>query len=271
MSITIIYYGLLAAAGLLLLGNLFTRVWQDAFIFRPEQLPPSYSFSFLHPFSEHYLTGKKGGRIHLLWFRRPASKGLILFFHGNTGSLKRWGHLYHFFGRFDHDFMAIDYRGYGKSTGRRKEALMQSDARLVYDFACRHYAPEQIVLFGRSLGSAFACRLAAEVPARQLILETPFSSMRDVFYAYFPFLPRLFLFKYYFDNRQSLSAVQLPVTIFHGDRDLVVPLPVANRLRECLKPADRFQLIEGGSHNNLLFFAEYRRAIEAILQGPEGL
>jgi pimeloyl-ACP methyl ester carboxylesterase len=268
MLINIAIYLLL---GLLLtygVGLLFTTVLQDFFIFRPEKLAKDFQFTFERPFQDVWLEGKKQGRINGVWFRQEEGKkrkGVILYFHGNRGSLKRWGHLYHFFFRFGYDFFTIDYRGYGKSKGKRTERLMYDDAQLAYDFIRQHYQPEEIILFGRSLGASFASRLSAEVEARLVILETPFASMVDLFYGYFPIFPKIFLFKYRFLNFQYLAKTSLPVYIFHGTSDLVVPYSVAAKLKPVLKAADQFYTVESGGHNNLLFFDLYNLEMKKIL------
>ncbi|MBK8491482.1 MAG: alpha/beta fold hydrolase [Saprospirales bacterium] len=189
--ITALIFLLIAMA----LGNLFTGVIQEYFIFRPERLSQGYTFVFQRPYEELFLSSGTNGRLNALWFRQdqqPKANGVILYFHGNSGSLRRWGHLHYFFSQLGYDFFTYDYRGYGKSKGLRTEQLMYQDAQAVYNFIRQHYPPEQIVIFGRSLGSAFATWLAGRVEARMVILETPFASMRHLFRAYFPFLPPAF-------------------------------------------------------------------------------
>ncbi len=249
-----------------LLGNAFTLLWQDHFIFRPQKLSAEYEYTFEEPFTEIFLDTPDGGRLNALWFKRINAKGVVLFFHGNAGNLARWGHLHHFFHRLGYDFFVYDYRGYGKSTGKRTEHLLYEDARGMYQYLKQFYGESQIVLFGRSLGSAFASRVAVESKAKMLILETPFYSMRRLFYAYYPFLPRLFFFKYHFSNHHYLRQVKCPIYIFQGTKDWVVPYKCAARLQKWLKPTDEFITIPGGSHNNLLFYDIYNRKLQAFLE-----
>ncbi|MBK6903574.1 MAG: alpha/beta fold hydrolase [Saprospirales bacterium] len=261
-------YLLIALVVALALGNFFTMVIQDFFIFRPERLREDYSYVFEKPYEELFIQSPDKGRLNALWFRqdqRPKTRGVILYCHGNRGSLRRWGHLHYFFARLGYDFFTYDYRGFGKSRGRRTESILYEDARAVYDFVRAHYPPEQIVIFGRSMGSAFASWLAGRVEARLLILETPFASMRRVFRAYFPFMPPVFRYKYLFPNHRWLRSVSIPVYIFQGDEDLVVPFRVAAALKPVLKPGDRFFRIEGGSHNDLLYYDKYLVEMEKIL------
>ena len=144
--------------------------------------------------------------------------------------------------------------------------LMYQDAERAYQFVSEHYAAEQIILHGRSLGSAFALHVAAREKVQALVLETPFSSMEDLFYAYFPFLPRVFPFSYRFQNRQNLKKTQCPVYLFHGTDDWVVPYRVAYKLIPYLKDSDRFFTITGGGHNDLLYFDQYQEEMAWILK-----
>ena len=263
---TFLFYCLLFFIGLTLLGNLFTLVLQDFFIFRPEKLRPDYSFTFGAAYQEIYISSVKGGKIHGLWFKNPkSSKGLVLYFHGNKGSVRRWGHLYHFFFRHGYDYFVCDYRGYGKSRGPRSERTMYADAYACFQWANQHYEKEQIVIFGRSIGSAFATRLASQVVTKQLILETPFSSMRNLFYGYFPFLPRLFWFKYRFLNDHYFKDIQQPITIFQGTNDLIVPYRIAAQLKPLLREKDAFFTIEQGTHHDLVFYDVYHIEMDRLL------
>jgi pimeloyl-ACP methyl ester carboxylesterase len=265
-------YTVVALTVLWVLGNLFTGPLQHWFIFRPKKLPQNHEYQFEAPFEELFIETSYRGRLNTLWFKASGdvpAKGLVLFYHGNAGSLERWGHLHHFFARYGYDFLVYDYRGYGKSTGKRSQKIMYDDAQEVYRFARKYYPPEQIVLYGRSLGSSFASRVAAEQPARILVLETPFYSMSNLFYTYYPFLPRAFYFQYNLSNARSLRQVQIPVVVFHGTDDLVVPYRCAERLKKVLKPGDQFYTIPGGSHNNLLFYDIYNSKMEEILSGEE--
>lgn len=262
----LILSGALLLVLLLLLGNLFTTVLQHLFIFRPRRLPADYAFQFSGNFEEVWLPTSGNSNIHGLWFKAPNAKGVVLYFHGNAGSLKRWGHYHAFFRQHDYDYFCIDYRGFGKSRGPKSEARMYADAEAAYAFVGQHYPPERITLYGRSLGSTFACYLAARHAVRQLILETPFSSMKDLFYTYFPFLPKWFRFRYHFRNMEHLRQTSCPVRIFHGDRDFVVPISVARKLETALKPGDHFYLIQGGGHSNLLYYDLYQRTMSALLR-----
>jgi hypothetical protein len=270
---TILTIVLIAAGSivfLIALGNLFTCVLQDWFIFLPEILPANHSFVFQAPFEELLFAMPDGGKLNALWFRDEdhlSEKGVVLYAHGNRSSLVRWGHLHLPFRKIGYDLLVYDYRGYGKSAGRRTQASMYADAMHLYHYLVEHYPPGHIVLYGRSIGASMAVKVATECPARMLILETPFSSIRDLFFAYYPLLPRVFRFKYRFDNARLLRQVRMPVHILHGTSDWVVPMRAAVGLKESLKPGDSFLVVPNGGHHNLAFFDVFQERLEELL-GP---
>ncbi len=252
--------------GLWGLGNLCTGPLQHWFIFRPTRLDQGYKFIFEAGYEELFIETPDGGRLNALWFRTDSvPRGVVLYFHGNAGDLQRWGHLHQFFRRQGYDFLVYDYRGYGKSTGKRSQAIMYEDALAMYRFVRQHYPPEKILLYGRSLGTTFASRVAATEQAKMLILETPFYSMTNLFYTYYPFLPHIFFFRYTFPSNEHLQKVHMPIVIFQGTDDLVVPYRCSARLKPLLKDEDTFFTIPGGGHNNLLFYDIYNLKMEEIL------
>lgn len=252
--------------GLWLVGNLFTGPMQHLFIFRPTTFPVEHVYQHPLPFTEHWIDTPHGGQLNALYIPFAGkAKGTVLFFHGNAGTLDQWGYTYTLLHEAGYHLLIYDYRGYGKSTGYRTQERLYQDAEAVYDWLRQRETPERIVLYGRSMGSTFACRVAASRSCRLLILETPFSSMRDLFYSYYPFLPPVFRFKYSFPSRRYLEKVDASVVVFQGTRDFIVPYRNARRLIGALKSGDRFVKIEGGGHRDLSSFERFRHILRNVL------
>ncbi|HAI74823.1 MAG TPA: alpha/beta hydrolase [Microscillaceae bacterium] len=262
-------YGVVMVLMLWGLGNLLTQPWQHLFIFMPEKLPANHRFAFRHPFEEFLFDTPHEGKISALWFRKSddnlSPKGVILYCHGNAGSLERWGYMAEVFVPMGYDLLIWDFRGYGKSQGKQSEAHFYSDVVFLYQFLLLYYEASQITVFGRSMGSGAATYLAAHHLVGKLVLETPFSSIPDLFYTYYPFLPKVFGFRFRFDNAALMSQITCPVYIFHGNKDFIVPLSCAVKLKYLLKREDRFFTIIGGGHNNLYEFATYREELQQVL------
>ena len=100
---------------------------QERFIFKPEKLKKDFQFKYDAPFKEYFFEPEPSVSINGLHFYRENPKGLILYFHGNTRSIKGWAKYAKDFYRFDYDVLLVDYRGFGKSTGKRNEQDMLKD------------------------------------------------------------------------------------------------------------------------------------------------
>ena len=176
------------------------------------------------------------------------------------------GRCHPFFLELGYDFFVYDYRGFGKSRGKKSEAAFHQDAMDMHTFLRAHYSENQIGLYGRSLGAAMASKLATQVSTPYLILETPFSSIPSLFYTYYPIFPRIFFFRFHFSNYASLPKVKAPIVIFQGTADRVVPYRNAVKLKEVLKPGDLFITLEGGKHRNSMEFEAYQEKMEKLLR-----
>ncbi len=207
-----------------------------------------------------------GAVLNTLHFKSDSSKGLILYFHGNAGSLRRWGEVVEPFVDLGFDVLIMDYRGYGKSSGKRTYKKMLSDADQLYNFALSKSPEEKLILYGRSLGSSFASHLAGKNKPSKLILETPFLSLGDIANRVAPIYPPSYLLRFNFKNHESLKEANSPIYIFHGTEDNVVPFKSGQDLFETLDPNQAtFIVVDGGGHNNLASFDVYQREIRNVL------
>jgi len=256
--------GLILLYALIVLG---TFVFQKYIIFQPKKLDTEFQFAFDQPFEELFLTTPDNEQLNALYFKtKLESKGLVIYFHGNADNLKRWGNYASDFTKRGYDVFILEYRGYGKSTGKPDETKFYQDAQLGYDWALKNYSPNQIVIYGRSLGSAVASHLAVENDFRFLILETPFDNVETLFKMRSPggFLPLPIKSK--FPNDKHLTKINQPIYIFLGTKDRVVPNRSTEKLRPLLKSSDRLIAIEGGGHKNLNTLEKYQTELDFILK-----
>ena len=238
------------------------------FLFQPTRLAPEAVFRFDAPFEELWLDTPDGERLNALFFPAPVqpSRGAVLYFHGNRDNLQRWGAMHSAFTALGYDFLVPDYRGYGKSSGEPDEPRFYEDSQLIFNWLAQRCPLERIVLYGRSLGSGVACWLAARQPVRMLILETPFDSIPGLMTTHLRLEQMSFEPQLLFPNDAHLRQATMPILIFHGTRDRVVPYACAANLKTCLKPGDEFVTIEGGSHNNLGTFEAYHERLQHWLR-----
>ncbi|MBT8321415.1 MAG: lysophospholipase [Eudoraea sp.] len=239
---------------------------QEKLIFLPTPLPKNYAYSFSEYFEEIFLTAEDGAQLNALWFKKEDPKGLVLYFHGNAGNLSRWGEITIPFVRKGYDVLVMDYRTYGKSTGKLSEEALYSDAQLFYDFAAENYQENQIVLYGRSLGTGLATKLAAKNMPAQLLLETPYYSLLDIGVKRFPWLPVKWFMKYPLRTYEFVQEVSCPVRVFHGTKDKVIPYDSGLQLFDTIPIKNKvFHTITGGGHNDLVAYPEYRKALDLSL------
>ncbi|MBO3100116.1 alpha/beta hydrolase [Gelidibacter pelagius] len=240
---------------------------QEKILFLPTVLPQDYQYEFNHPFEEVFLKTEADAVINAIHFKIENPKGVILYFHGNAGDLSRWGTIAEVFVNMDYDVLIMDYRTYGKSTGKLSEAAFYKDAQHCYDYLKASYSDSKITLYGRSLGTGIATYLASKNKAKQLILETPYYSMVDVAKSRFPFLPVEKLLQYKFPTNEFITSVECPIVVFHGTDDGVVPFESGKKLFDIApKLQATFVEIEGGGHNDLINFKVYRNGIEEALK-----
>jgi fermentation-respiration switch protein FrsA (DUF1100 family) len=178
-------------------------------------------------------------------------KPVVVYFHGNGGSLA------HRVGRFRRlvddgtGLVALSYRGYGGSDGSPSEEGLITDARAAHDFARSRYPEAKIVLWGESLGSGVAVALAAEREVAAVVLEAPFTSAADIAFAAYPFLPVSLLMKDQFRSDGRIGKVTAPVLIMHGVRDRVVPFRLGERLYAMANEPKAFVRFPDGDHEDL--------------------
>ena len=125
--------------------------FQENIIFRPERTSENFIYTFDKNFEEIDLKVTDKASINAIHFKVKNPKGVLLYFHGNKGNLKRWGNIVLPFTDYNYDIFVMDYRGYGKSKGKRTEEVMYNDAQYCYDYISNLYDENNIVVYGRSL------------------------------------------------------------------------------------------------------------------------
>jgi len=238
---------------------------QDRFIFKPEKLPIDFEYKYDAPFRELNFEPELGVTINGVHFYVPKPKGLILYFHGNSRSIKGWGKYARDFYRYQYDVVLVDYRGFGKSTGKRSEKSMLKDMQFVYETLSVNYPEEHLIVYGRSIGSGFAAKIASDNKPRYLILDAPYYSFKKVVERFLPLLPHKWLLRYHLRTDKWIMQVNCHTYIIHGTKDWLIPIAQSEALQS-LNP-NRITLIRihNGRHNNLPSFPEYHNFIRDIL------
>ncbi len=163
-------------------------------------------------------------------------------------------------------FGCLNIPGFGKSTGKFAEQELYAYALQLYKLARTKYKTENIIIYGRSLGTCIASELASVRDCKYLVLETPCYSMTSLAAHYFPIYPVKQMLHYHFPTNEYLKNVAAPIIIFHGTDDGVVPYSNSEKLKSVIKPADEFITIDGGSHNNLNDYPIFHQKLDSLLR-----
>ena len=183
--------------------------------------------------------------------RRPSPPfAALLWFYGNGETIGAIWPVIRDFRPPHAALLVLDYPGYGASGGRATEPAVYEAGALAYEaLASRPEVDRQrIYVYGRSLGSAVATRTAADHDVAGLILESPFTSARDMAARHYRIFPR-FIVRLQLDNVGTIQRVRCPVLVFHGTADRLVPMEMGRRVAAAAPGPAEFVMIEGAAHN----------------------
>ena len=240
--------------------------FQELLLFHPTKLSKDHVFQSDVPFDEKYIQTNKGGILHGLLFHADHAQGVILYLHGNGGSVKGWADVAPTYTSLGYDVFMIDYPGFGKSEGTiASEEQLIASGQAAYDYVRTSYEGSDIVILGYSLGTGIAAHLASNNQARMLILQAPYLSMKDLARRKFPWVPS-FVLRYPLMTDERVRSCNMPVVIFHGDNDNTVPYGSSLGLMKELRSKDTLITLHGWGHNNFTDCPEYLEAIQNVLK-----
>ena len=215
----------------------------------PERVAPADAG--LPDVEERIVEAPDGARI-VTWYGRAApGQPTILYFHGNGGNLALRAERIRRYLDAGQGILMMSYRGYSGSTGVPTEAANVADARLAYELlVAEGIAPTNIIVYGESLGTGIAARIAAERPIGGLILDSPFTSAADVGSRHYPMLPVGLLMKDRYEVLPYVTAVRAPVLVVHGELDQVVPFEMGKQVFAAANEPKKLVTFPLAGHNN---------------------
>lgn len=249
------------AAYLAIIAIVYFR--QEFLIFHPVRLPADFRFSL--PGVQEETVAVTGAVMSALHLRLPDPKGVVFFLHGNSGNLQSWFTSVDFYRRTNFDLYILDYRGFGKSTGDiESEAQLHADVRAAWDRVAPQYTGKKRVIYGRSLGTGLAARLAADVQPDLTVLVSPYASLAEMGKLRYPWLPQ-FINRYSMHTDIWLPSIKQQVLIAHGDLDTIIPLQQGERLKQ-IRGESELLVVTGAGHNDIQKFPAYLDGLAAQLQ-----
>ena len=256
---------LLAVLCIYVVISILVYFLQDVILFRPEKLSSEFQFNYENlNFDEYTMDIKPGVVLSGIHFKAENPIGVVFYLKGNSRSIKGWGKFAIDFLRYNYDVIMVDYRGFGKSTGIKTQKEIINDLQLVYDKIKGNVAEKHIVLYGRSLGSGFATKLASTNNPRMLILDAPYYSMSQTTGRYMPFMPMSWLLKFPIPTYKWIKYVKCPIHIIHGTNDKLIPLNSSIKLSKINAKITRLHAVIGGGHNNMHNYESYHEILSQI-------
>ena len=222
------------------------------FLFFPQASFEVFPGNFGLPFEDVYFETEDGRRLHGWFFPSKVDSPVILFCHGNAGNISHRLENVRFLVDRNLSVFIFDYRGYGKSDGKPSVPGIYHDGLAAYDYLRREKQihPEQIIPFGRSLGGAVALEIAWRRKVSAVIIESAFTSTKEMartiplFHLFAPLVPA------HLDNLKKIRLIEAPVLIVHGEQDKVVPFTMGEELFHAAGEPKYFYPLPTAGHND---------------------
>jgi fermentation-respiration switch protein FrsA (DUF1100 family) len=218
---------------------------QSRFDFTPEEFRLQYK--------EAYFNTEDGNQLHGWFFPAEKDGPVILHFHGNAGNIShRLDLVQPFLGKGFSVFL-VDYRGFGKSSGRPSEPGLYKDGLAAWSYLVEkeRIAPERIMLHGQSLGAAVAIEVALQKKVRGLVIESAFTSTKDMAKTMALFALFSPVFPAHYNNLEKIPRVCVPKLVIHGERDEIVPFAMGQKLFEAATDPKFFYPVKDAGHNDV--------------------
>lgn len=199
-------------------------------------------------------------------FKAENSKGLVFYLHGNAGTLETWGRIAKIYTNLGYDIFILDYRSFGKSEGEiENEEQLNQDISVAYKTLCARYPENEIIIAGYSIGSGLAAILASENKPKALILQSPYFSFTELSSKRVPFFPD-FMKKFHLETFEYLPKIKIPIYIFHGMDDQLIPYENSVRLNKLLKSDEHFYSLKNQGHIGMNENEDFQSQLKIILQ-----
>ncbi len=226
--------------------------FQKYFVYHPAIIAPDEKIILPPGDDEVWIEVLQTGKIHGIYHRAPPSGLTVLFFHGNAGNIQSWRPIYDGLAAEGFGVLMIDYPGFGKSQGGPCEENLYASARAAAEFLqAQGTEKRRTVVFGKSLGTAVATRLASSSRFAAVVLESPFTSLAAVGQHHFKILPVSLLLREKFDTISRIDKIACPLLVVIGTADTLVPPEESLKLYEAARQPKDLLVIEGASHNNI--------------------
>ena len=247
----------IAAVSALLIWTIVLMIFEEKFIYFPQKYPQgAYDQSQSIPnLRDCWIRTQDSVKIHAWFAPAESAKATLVISHGNAGNISHRYLLLRSLQRHGFNVLMYDYRGYGRSEGTPSEDGIYKDGRAAFDFATTlpEVKPESMFLWGTSLGGAVAIDVATHRQVAGLILESTFTSAKDVARVAYPFLPVQFFLHTKLNSVEKIKTLTIPILVVHGVHDSIVPIGLGRKLFNAANEPKDFYEIPNADHNDTFF------------------
>jgi len=225
--------------------------FEDQYIYFPDTVMLHTPADAGLPFTEYRFNTPDGVSLHAWWMPASGSRYTVLHFHGNMGNISHRLHIYKRWHAMGLNVFAVEYRGFGKSSGQPSEEGLYEDARTSWGYLTGKLgiSPAQVIIAGRSLGCAIAADLAGKVRHAGTVLETPFTSIPGMAKSMYPWLPLSLLAHTQLNTLAKVREIHGPLLLINAKDDRVVPPAMTEDIFAVVHEPKTLQTLEGG-HND---------------------
>ncbi|MFZ8934286.1 MAG: alpha/beta hydrolase [Bacteriovoracaceae bacterium] len=216
-------------------------VFQKNLIFFPDKTP----LSSCHYSQDLIVNDDKGVRYYK--WKAPESKGTLIHFHGNAGRACDRLYLLEVFKSYSLDIIFAEYPGYAENKNLVGQKKLLENASLLFSSL---NSEKPIFLYGESLGSSISTFLASKYSVQGLILQSPFTSLKELAQKIYPFLPVKWFIRYPLEQDKWAATVNAPVLILHGVNDEIVPYEMGQKLSTIFKDS-KLVSFDNKAHNDI--------------------
>lgn len=232
-------------------------IFQRSLLYHPASTAPSPAESGVAEMQVVALRTEDDLTLEAWYAPPPAADGLVVvYFCGNAGHIGYRAFKIRLLLDAGFGVLLVGYRGFGGNPGHPTEAGLYADGRAALRFlADQGVDPAGIALYGESLGSGVAVRMASEqaasIPVAAVVLETPYTSIADVAARHYPLVPTRWLLRDRFDALSIIDVIRAPLLVFHAEDDGIIPIGLARRLFDAAAPPKEARWFAAGGHEGL--------------------
>ncbi len=261
---------IVVSIGLYIFIMLYFTIKQSRFIYFPEKNIFATPLDMGYEYKEIFFDTTDGIKLNGWYIPSENPRGVLLFCHGNAGNISHRMDSIKIFHEMGFIIFIFDYRGYGMSEGKPGEKGTYMDIEAAWEYLVDKLGipSDKIIIFGRSMGGAVASYAAKKYKPKALIVESTYTSIKDMASYYYPFIPAGLIVRFNYNTKEYIRGVECPVLIIHSREDEIVPFTHGLQLYKEAGEPKEFLEIQGPHNGGYLMTGEhYIKGLDSFVSG----